>query len=133
MEDIGQLIGKGFDIWKRNLNLCIPHLLNFFATMLIFAALLVVMFVVPLPQMGGDSASFSNAEDMGETQESEVLFSQMEAHLAGVEWQMLLIIVVLFLGVILALFLVESYFEAGAISMARQALEEGRSVTSSIW
>ena len=108
MEDIGQLIGKGFGIWKRNLNLCIPYLLNVFASMLIVVAFLVAIFVAALPLMGGDSALFSNIEDLGETQESEVLFSQMDAHLAGLEWQTLLMIVVLFLGMILVLSLVGS-------------------------
>lgn len=133
MEDIGQLIWKGFGIWKRNLNLCIPYLLNVFASMLIVVAFLVAIFVAALPLMGGDSALFSNIEDLGETQASEEFFSQMDAHLASLEWQTLLMIVVLFLGMILVLSLVGSYFNAGAISMARQAQEEGRSVTSTIW
>ena len=34
VEDIGDVIGKGFAVWRNNLNLCIPFLLqlrSFFA------------------------------------------------------------------------------------------------------
>lgn len=39
----------------------------------------------------------------------------------------------LFLGLVVALTLVEAFFSAGAIGMARQALEEGRADTGAMW
>ena len=28
MEEIGEMIGRGFGVWRNNLNLCIPFLLS---------------------------------------------------------------------------------------------------------
>ncbi len=38
-EDIGKLIGEGFGIWRRNLNLCVPFLLAIVFSLLAIAPL----------------------------------------------------------------------------------------------
>ena len=43
MEEIGEMIGKGFGIWRQNLNLCIPFVLNFFVSILVLASFLAVV------------------------------------------------------------------------------------------
>ncbi|OYV07700.1 MAG: hypothetical protein CG444_203, partial [Methanosaeta sp. ASP1-2] len=35
MEEMGEMIGKGFGVWRSNLNLCIPFLLSAFVTTLL--------------------------------------------------------------------------------------------------
>ena len=45
MEEIGKLIGKGFGIWKKNLNLCVPFIFSGFASILIVAAFFIAMFL----------------------------------------------------------------------------------------
>ena len=123
MEEIGQLIGKGFGIWKMNLNLCIPFICNLFASILIVAAFFIAIFVAAIPFLGEDWTQLEDLEGPG----------AMEDLFAGMGWQDLLPIIFLLLGMMAALSLVGSYFNAGAIGMARQALEEGRSRTSAMW
>jgi len=123
MEEIGQLIGKGFGIWKKNLNLCIPFICNLFASILIVVAFFVAIFVAAIPFLGEDWTQIENLEESGAMEE---LFAEMG-------WQELLPIIFLILVMIAVLSLVGSYFNAGAIGMARQALVEGRSRTSAMW
>lgn len=123
MEEIGQLIGKGFRIWKKNLNLCIPYICNLFASILIVAAFFIAIFVAAIQFTGEDWTQLEDLEGPG----------AMEELFAGVGWQDLLPIIFLLLAMMAALSLVGSYFNAGAIGMARQALEEGKSRTSAMW
>lgn len=133
MEEIGQLIGKGFGIWKKNLNLCIPYIFSIFASILVVIAFFIAIFVAAIPLIGSDPTTFQNIEEMEDAQAAEELFDQIQTQLAGLDWQALLPVLLLSLGMILVLSLVSSYFNAGAIGMARQALEEGRSTISSLW
>ncbi len=123
MEEIGKLIGKGFGIWKKNLNLCIPFICSGFASILIVAAFFIAMFLAVMPFMDEDWTHVEDLEDSGLIEE---LF-------AGMDWQDFLPILILFLGMIVVLSLVGSYFNAGAIGMTRQALVEGKSRTSAMW
>jgi len=123
MEEIGQLIGKGFRIWKKNLNLCIPFIYSGLASILIIVVFFVAIFLAAIPLLGEDWTQLEDLEEPGAIKE---LF-------AGMDWQDLIPIIFLILGMIAALSLVGSYFNAGAIGMARQALVEGRSRTSSVW
>lgn len=123
MEEIGKLIGKGFGIWKKNLNLCVPFIFSGFASILIVAAFFIAMFLAAMPFLGED---WTHLEDLEDAEVMEGLF-------AGMDWQDFLPILILFLGMIVVLSLVGSYFNAGAIGMARQALVEGKSRTSAMW
>jgi len=133
MEEIGELIGKGFGIWKRNLNLCIPYIFSSLASILIIMAFAMAMLVVALPLMERDWASFLSLERLGEAGAADEIYARMVASLMDLDWQSYMPIFILILGMILLLSLAGSYFNAGAIGMARQALEEGRSATSSLW
>jgi hypothetical protein len=130
MEEVGELIGKGFGIWRQNLNLCIPFLINVFVSILIVIPFLVAIFLAAMPLASMDSTSIQNVQD---PQDMQILFSQMEQSLAGLEWQTVVSIALLFLGMILLLTLVSAFFSAGAIGMARQALEVGRADTGAMW
>ena len=71
MEEIGDIIGKGFGIWRNNLNLCIPFLLNFFLSMLIVIPFLVAIFLVAMPLASMNSTSIQNVQD---PQDMQILF-----------------------------------------------------------
>ncbi|HPT20174.1 MAG TPA: hypothetical protein PLJ25_08920, partial [Methanothrix sp.] len=49
MEEIGELIGKGFGVWRRNLNLCIPFLLSVILSMIVTLPFLAGLFLTALP------------------------------------------------------------------------------------
>lgn len=106
MEEIGELIRKGFGIWKSNLNLSIPFLYSIVASALLAVLFTIISIIFHLPFMV-DSPFHSRAE-----------------HLLSVY----LLLATIIIGLLIRLF-----FNIGAIGVARQVLEEGRSDTSSMW
>ena len=133
MEEIGEMIGKGFGIWRQNLNLCIPFLLNFFVSILVLISFLAVIFIVAMPLMDVNSTSIQNSQNLQDVQAVQDLITQMEGALGSLGWQTILMVAFLFLGMIVILSLAEAFFMAGAIGMARQALEKGRADTGAMW
>jgi hypothetical protein len=130
MEEIGEMIGKGFGIWRRYINLCIPFLLNFFVSMLVIVSFLAAIFLAVMPLIDMKSTSIQNSQDVQAVQD---LITQMEGSLGSLGWQRILMVVLLLLGMFAILSLVEAFFMAGAIGMARQALEKGRADTGVMW
>lgn len=116
MEDVGDIIGKGFKTWKSNLNLCVPFLLN-----LLFSVLAMVPLVAAFLAILGSSGDLQSLESIT----SEELLSRVEGSL--------FVLGVVFVLVILAMALISAFFTAGAIGMAREALDTGKSTTGAIW
>jgi hypothetical protein len=128
MDEIGEMIGKGFGVWRSNLNLCIPFLLSIFVSMLILVPFLAALFVTSLPMESMNATLLlQNVEDMQE------LPAQMQETLGGLAMDKILQIAVIFLVLVVLLSLVNAFFTAGAIGMARQALDEGKSDTGAMW
>ncbi|HQJ80303.1 MAG TPA: hypothetical protein PLW21_07400 [Methanothrix sp.] len=131
MESINELLGRGFSLWRDNLNLCIPHLLGFFfSLMALFAGMMAVIFSGIMPLEGFNETAL---QEMQNTQDVQMLSHQMEEYLAGLQSSDLLQMASAILAVFVLVALVDAFFAAGAIGMARQALEKGRSSTSAIW
>ncbi len=116
MEEVGALIGKGFGVWKNNLNLCIPFLLNILFSLLALLPLAAVFLAV---------LGFSNDLSYLETASPEELLSRL-----GNE---IFIILAAFIAVILIISLISAFFTSGAIGMAKEALETGKSTTATMW
>ena len=127
MEDIGEMIGKGFGVWRSNLNLCIPFLLSIFVSMLILVPFLMAFVMTFLPMESMNATTLQSVEDMQE------LLAQMQGSLGGLEMDKILPIAALFFALVVLLSLVDAFFTAGAIGMARQALEKGKSDTGAMW
>ena len=127
MEEIGELIGKGFGIWRSNLNLCIPFLLSIFLSMIISLPFLAAFFMTSMPVASMNETLLQNEDDMQE------LIAQMQGSLDSLEMDKILPIALLFLVLVILLSLVNAFFTAGAIGMARQALDTGKSDTGSMW
>ncbi|MDD1735342.1 MAG: hypothetical protein LUO92_02755 [Methanothrix sp.] len=131
MESINELLGRGFSLWRDNLNLCIPHLLGFlFSMMALFAGLMAVIFSGLLPLESLNETALNDVQDM---QDMQMLSDQMEEYLAGMQSSDLMQIGLAILAIFVLVALVDAFFAAGAIGMARQALEKGRSDTSAMW
>ncbi len=131
MESINELLGRGFSLWRDNLNLCIPHLLGFFfSLMALFAGLIAIIFSGIVPLEGLNETAL---QEMQNTQDVQMLSHQMEEYLAGLQSSDLMPIFFAALAVFVLVALVDAFFAAGAIGMARQALEKGRSSTSAMW
>ena len=131
MESINELLGRGFSLWRHNLNLCIPHLLGFlFSMMALFAGLMAVIFSGMLPLESLNETALYDVQNM---QDMQMLSDQMEEYLAGMQSSDLMQIGLAILAIFVLVALVDAFFAAGAIGMARQALEKGRSDTSAMW
>jgi hypothetical protein len=127
MEEMGEVIGKGFGVWRSNLNLCIPFMLGAFVTTLLALPFLAALFMILLPLDSVDAAFLQDEENMQE------LLGQMQNSLAGLDAEKMLMLAALFLALVLSLSLINAFFAAGAIGMARQAMDEGRTSTGAMW
>nr|HPH49062.1 hypothetical protein [Methanothrix sp.] len=134
MESINELLGRGFSLWRDNLNLCLPHLLGFFfSLMALFAGLMAVIFSGLLPLEGLNETALQEMQYVEDMEEMQVFWDQMEEHLASLQSSDILQMASAILAVFVLIALVDAFFAAGAIGMARQALEKGRSSTSAMW
>jgi hypothetical protein len=127
MEDIGDTIGKGFGVWRSNLNLCLPFLLSILVSILIFVPFLAAFF------MTSGAVESINVTTVQNAQEMEELLAQIQESLGGLDGGRILQIAALFLVLVVLLSLINAFFTAGAIGMARQALEKGKSDTGPMW
>jgi hypothetical protein len=120
-EDIGTLIGKGFETWKRNLNLAVPFVLMIVAIMLLAVAMAAIL-LYPLITASPDI--LSTAGDVEDPEQLMELLSSMT--------NVGLMAAIVLIG-ILAMFLAGSFFTAGAIGMAKEATETGRTTLKDMW
>lgn len=120
-EDIGTLIRRGFETWRQNLNLAVPFVLMIVA-MMILAIFMVVLAFYPL--ITGSPEVFSTAGEIESPEElAKLLSSATNLGLAAS----------ILLGGILLIYLASSFFTAGAIGMAREATDKGRTSTKEMW
>lgn len=113
-EDFGTILSRGFNSWFRNLNICIPFILNFLINMIIYVLFFGLMGVLLFTSNTGsiiDPATLSNEEIFS------ILWTGFSENL-GLS---LFLILVFFLFAIF----VQSFFTAGAIGMAKKASETG--------
>ncbi|MDY0389056.1 MAG: hypothetical protein RBT65_18435 [Methanolobus sp.] len=115
LEDIGTLISKGFGTWTKNLNICVPFIFDMMAAIVFFIFSLfvfTVIFIVPLvSQQNIDPESISPEEML--SMFSNVFSENM--------WLLILVGIIIYL----LYMLVQSFFAAGAIGMARSASQKG--------
>jgi len=74
-----------------------------------------------------------NATLLQNDENMQELIAQMQGSLDSLEMDKILQIAVIFLVLVVVLSLVNAFFTAGAIGMARQALDTGKSDTGSMW
>ncbi len=113
MEEVGDLIGRGFRVWRNNLNLCIPFLFSFALSMIALLPILAAFFYAFGPMENLDSIT---SEDMLAKMEGSVLV-----------WAAAFLLSALLLTGISA------FFTAAAIGMAGRALETGTASTGDMW
>ncbi len=116
MEEVGELIGRGFRTWRNNLNLCLPFLYSFVVSLLIVVPVLVAFAVAFVPLESLNTTHLENLPNQ---------LSAMQDALAGLALAFILLVVLLSL--------VSAFFTAGAIGMTRKALKEGKTDTKAMW
>jgi hypothetical protein len=118
-EDIGKIIRNGFETYTKNLNLSIPFVLNIFIICLLAFVLLGVGFIFI---SGSSLPALKNAAS------PQAVFSII----LSIITQHIVEIAVLALMILLIIFLFGAFFTAGAIGMAKQATETGKSELSTM-
>ncbi len=123
VEDIGTVIRKGFSTWTKNLNLCIPFIFEMLTAIIFFVLALLfftLVFIVPVvSQQNIDPATLTQND----------LFNILGAIFSENIWLLALFGLI----IILVYTLVQSFFAAGAIGMAREALEKGHTTVSKMF
>lgn len=119
VEDIGKIISNGFETYTKNLNMSIPFVINIVITGL----LSVIIFLAGFFYIFGSSlSSLKNAATP--QQAISVILPLIIQHL----FEIVILIIIYFL--IVSFF--ESFFLAGAIGMAQQATETGKTELSTM-
>ena len=118
-EDIGTIINKGFKTWVRNLNICVPFILNSIvggALFFFFFSVIGIMLLGPELASGVDISLLPPEELLG-------IMADAVLENAGT----FVLVTLLFY---LLVTLVQAFFTAGAIGMAKRAVETGDTVVS---
>ncbi len=113
VEDIGKIISNGFETYTKNLNLGVPFALNVIITSLLAFIILGFGF---LNIFGPSLSALENANDI--LQVLLIIIPLVTTHLTQI-----IILLITFFLISLA---VQSFFNAGAMGMARRATETGK-------
>lgn len=119
VEDIGKIISNGFGTYMKNLNICVPFILDFFISVLL--ALLMTGFGM-LFIFG---TSLSNIENAGTPEALGLVLLPLLA-------QHIIEIAILLTSILVVILLIQAYFTSGAIGMAIQATGYGKSSLSTM-
>ncbi len=122
-EDIGALIGKWFDTWKRNLNLAIPFVLNVVVIGLLISVAFLAVLLPIAPTLSDLASSPQDIENVDEI--AAVIGSAIEGSLGQ-----LAAVLIIF---VLVAALVNAFFTAGAIGMAREATARRTTTLKAMW
>jgi len=114
VEDTGSVIGKGFDTWKNNLTICLPFVFSAILTHIVAVIIIGATILAIIPSL------LSHLTKSAEP--SPELIPQL---LPQIFQSMGIIIIAIIVTIILCM-LINAFFWAGAIGMAKEATETGR-------
>ncbi|GFO96463.1 hypothetical protein ig2599ANME_0652 [groundwater metagenome] len=114
-EEIGKIISNGIETYTKNINLCVPFVLNIILSGLVALIMIAIGFLSIL-------GSFSVKEYNSPEALSFAIISILSQHMYEIA-------ALVIIGFLIILF-IASFFTSGAIGMARQATETGKSQLS---
>jgi len=113
-EDIGTIINKGINTWVRNLNICVPFILNSIAQIIITSIYFILMSILLL------ASQVESGLDLEALPPEDFINVIITAFLDNIEISVASLIVFF-----LTILFIQIFFEAGAIGMAKEANEKG--------
>ncbi len=119
VEDIGKIIRNGFETYTKNLNLGIPFVLNIFITGLVAVIMFAIGFFLIFGSILSSFERIATPEDFMAT-----IVPFLAQHIL----EIVLATVIIFLIIVF----LEAFFMAGAIGMAEQATENGKTELSTM-
>ena len=121
-EDFGTILNRGFKTWVRNLNICIPFVLNFFVNLILSVFFFGILGVLLFASGSGNVIDPTTVSD-------EELYSILwNGFSNNIPASIALILAFSLLGMFL-----QSFFTAGAIGMAKKASETGDTAFSDMF
>ncbi|MEA3294985.1 MAG: hypothetical protein U9P81_08440 [Euryarchaeota archaeon] len=111
-ETLEKIITKGFNTWIKNLNICIPLVIDYVITLLIEIFAIVIIIFGILGISINDEMLFTSNEEV------------IELFLSSVDENLVFIAILAVLYIIITM-LTSSYFSAGAIGMCQSATSRG--------
>lgn len=113
VEDIGDVIGKGFETWKKNLGICLPFVFSWILTFILGIIIFIAIILAAIPSL---LSYFSSPG------EPPIPLPDFLPQIASSLW---IIIAIAFFGLVLWM-LIDAFFWAGAIGMAKEAILSGK-------
>ncbi len=114
VEETGSVIGKGFETWKQNLSICLPFV---FSSILTFVVGIIIIGGAILAAIPSLVPLFTKLDEIT----PEVIPQLLPQIL-----QSMSIIIIAIIATIILCMLIDAFFWAGAIGMAKEATETGR-------
>jgi hypothetical protein len=117
-EELGAILSNGFETWKKNLEICLPFVFSFILTSLV--ALLIIggaLLIIVGPLLPSLIPALTNAGEIP----PEVIQQLLPQFLQNLG---ILVAAIIITGIFVLL--ITTFFSAGAIGMAKEATETGR-------
>ncbi len=114
VEETGSVIGKGFETWKQNLSICLPFVFSSVLTSVVGIIIIGGAILAAIPSL---VPLFTKLDEIT----SDVIPQLLPQIL-----QSMGIIVIAIIATIILCMLIDAFFWAGAIGMAKEATETGR-------
>ncbi|MBE0516791.1 MAG: hypothetical protein IBX41_05300 [Methanophagales archaeon] len=122
VEELGSILHNGFDTWKKNLTICLPFVFSFILTSIVAVIIIGGAILVTVGPLLPSLVPYLT--DSGEIP-PEVMQQLLPQFLQHID----VIIAAVIITIILVL-LINAFFTAGAIGMAKAATEKGRTSLS---
>ncbi|RCV63260.1 hypothetical protein C5S53_15025 [Methanophagales archaeon] len=116
VEETSSVIGKGFETWKQNLSICLPFV---FSTVLTSVVGIIIIGGAILAAIPSVVPLFTKLDEKCYTPDVIPLLLPHILQSAG-------IIIIAIIAAIIICMLINAFFSAGAIGMAKEATETGR-------
>ena len=114
VEETGSVIGKGFETWKQNLSICLPFVFSSVLTSVVGIIIIGGAILAAIPSLVPLFTKFD-----------EITPDAISLVLPQILQSMGIIIIAIIATIILCM-LIDAFFWAGAIGMAKEATETGR-------
>ncbi|MFZ2070606.1 MAG: hypothetical protein WAV32_03170 [Halobacteriota archaeon] len=121
VEDLGSVLRKGFETWKKNLSICLPFVFSMILTTMVAIIIIGGAILAAVPSLTSLIPYVTAPEKIS----PELILPLLHQFIQNIG----IIIAAVIITVILTL-LINAFFTAGAIGMAKEATEKGRTSLS---
>jgi hypothetical protein len=121
VEDLGSVIGKGFDTWKKNLTICLPFVFSLILTSIVAIIIIGGALLATVPSLPSLIPYFTKPDEIP----PELIPQLLPQYIQNIDMIIAAVIIT-----VISVLLISAFFTAGAIGMAKEATERGRTSLS---